>query len=147
MKKRVAISACLLGTHCRYDGKANLNQPLLDKLSGYELIAFCPEDYCFGTPRPTMDLVDNGKSIEAISNESGQNLSEPILTYAKEFFNQYPNIELFIGKDRSPSCAVCSGKVYDEAKNLLHTKGTGLMAKIAKEKGIDSWDAEEYFSL
>ena len=146
MRKKVAISSCLVGTACRYDGRANLNQPLLDKLSAYELITFCPEDYCFGTPRPTMDLVDNEESIEAISNESGQNLSEPILAYAKEFFNQHPNIELFIGKDRSPSCAVCSGKVYDIHKNLLHTQGTGLMARVALEHGVEAYDSEVYLS-
>ena len=144
--KKVALSACLLGCSCRYDGKENLNKTLLKKLSSYEIVPFCPEDHCFGTPRPTMDLVDNGLSIEAISNENGSNLSEPIFNYAKDFFVQNPDIKLFIGKDRSPSCAVKSGKVYDKEKNLLHTKGTGLMAKVALDLGIESWDSEVYLN-
>ncbi len=146
MKKKVALSACLTGCSCRYDGKENLNRTLLEQLSSYEVVPFCPEDFCFGTPRPTMDLVDNGDSIEAISNKNGENLSKPIIDYAKEFFEKNPDIELFIGKDRSPSCAVKSGKVYDKEKNLLHTTGRGLMAKVALDLGIESWDSEEYLS-
>ena len=144
--KKVALSACLTGCSCRYDGKENLNKTLLEQLSSYKIIPFCPEDFCFGTPRPTMDLVDNSLSIEAISNQNGFNLSEPIFTYAKDFFEQNPDIKLFIGKDRSPSCAVRSGKVYDREKNLLHTTGTGLMAKVALDLGIESWDTEEYLN-
>ena len=144
--KKVAISSCLTGCSCRYDGKENLNRKLLEELSYYEIVPFCPEDFCFGTPRPTMDLVDNGQTIEAISNQDSSNLSKPIFTYAKDFFEQNSNIELFIGKDRSPSCAVKSGKVYDKDKNLLHTTGTGLMAKIALDLGIESWDSEEYLN-
>ena len=143
-KREVALSACLLGHACRYDGDDNLNRNLLLQLHSYEIIPFCPEDYAFGTPRSTMDLVDDKASIRAISNADGKDLSEPIIEYANSFFTQHPNIELFIGKDRSPSCAVCSGKVYDSDKQLLHKNGTGLMAKVAKKFRIESWDAEEY---
>ena len=135
-----------MGNACRYDGDHNLNEELLEKLADYEIITFCPEDYCFGTPRPTMDLVENEKVVDAISNETGENLSTPIYNYAEEFFLQNPNIKLFIGKDRSPSCAVCSGKVYDKEKNLLHKNGTGLMAKVAEDLGIECWDSEDFMS-
>ena len=144
--KKVALSACLMGCSCRYDGKENLNKPLLEQLSSYEIVPFCPEDFCFGTPRPTMDLVDNCQTIEAISNKNAINLSEPIRSYANEFFEKNSDIQLFIGKDRSPSCAVKSGKVYDKEKKLLYTKGTGLMAKVALDLGIESWDSEEYLN-
>ena len=147
MLPKVALSACLTGISCRYDADDNLNESLLKQLDAYEIVPFCPEDYCFGTPRPTMDLVDNGETVDAISNESSLTLSIPIYAYAEKFFKQYPDIELFIGKDRSPSCAVCSGKVYDVEKNLLHRKGTGLMAKVALDLGIECWDSEDYLDL
>jgi len=147
MLPKVALSACLTGISCRYDADDNLNESLLKQLDAYEIVPFCPEDYCFGTPRPTMDLVDNGETVDAISNESSLNLSTPIYAYAEKFFKQHPDIELFIGKDRSPSCAVCSGKVYDVEKNLLHRKGTGLMAKVALDLGIECWDSEDYLDL
>ena len=143
-KPKVALSSCLMGNACRYDGDHNRNDALLEKLKEYEIVTFCPEDYCFGTPRPTMDLVDNGSSIEAISNESGKVLSEPILDYAKDFFREHPEVELFIGKDRSPSCGVCSAKLYDKDKNLISDQEAGVMAKEAIERGINVIDAEKY---
>jgi uncharacterized protein YbbK (DUF523 family) len=141
---KVAISACLLGNKCRYDGRENYDPKLLGLLEGYEIVGFCPEDFCYGTPRPTMDLVDNNKDIKAISNLTGANLTPPIKEYAKAFFDNNQDIELFIGKDRSPSCGVCSAKVYDKDKNLISTNGTGIMAKEAIDRGIKTYDAEEY---
>ncbi len=141
---KVAISACLIGSSCRYDGNHNLNEALLSLLKDYEIIPFCPEDACFGTPRETMDLVKIEDEVVAISNETQKNLSDPIELYAHNFFLEHPDIELFIGKDRSPSCGVKSAKVYDEQKRLIDVEGTGLMAKEAIELGIPSWDAEVY---
>jgi uncharacterized protein YbbK (DUF523 family) len=143
-KREVALSACLLGCSCRYDAKDNFNALLLSQLESSTIIPFCPEDYAFGTPRPTMDLIVNNSTLRAISNENQQDISEPIFSYAQDFFYKNQNIELFIGKDRSPSCAVKSGKVYDKEKTLVHKQGTGLMAQVALDLGIESWDAEEY---
>jgi len=146
MKQKVALSACLLGCECRYDGDDNLNTTLLTLLEGYEIIPFCPEDHCFGTPRPTMDLIENETSIFAISNETGDDLSDPIIEYAETFFQNNPDITLFIGKDRSPSCGVKSAKVYTQNKTLLYNNGIGLMAKVAQKLGIECYDSEVYES-
>lgn len=142
--KKVAISACLLGCSCRYDARDNFNETLLKLLKDDELIPFCPEDACFGTPRPTMDLVKIKEGVIAVSNETQKNISTPLIRYAEDFFYNNSDIELFIGKDRSPSCAVESGRVYDEQKNLLHEQGTGIMGQVALAFGIESWDAEIY---
>ena len=142
--KRVAISACLLGKHCRYDGGENRDARLLSKLEGCELVGFCPEDFAFGTPRPTMDLIETEAGIKALSNLTGADLSPPVEAYAKAFFDTYPDIELFIGKDRSPSCGVRSARLYDREKNLISADATGLMAVEAIMQGVEAWDAEEY---
>jgi uncharacterized protein YbbK (DUF523 family) len=144
MYKKVALSACLTGCACRYDGDDNLNSMLLELLSNYEIISFCPEDYCFGTPRPTMDLIQNETSTLAISNETSEELSQPIIDYAETFFENNSEITLFIGKDRSPSCGVQSARVYNQKKELLHSSGIGLMAKVAQELGVECYDAEVY---
>ena len=142
--KKVAISACLLGKKCRYDGSDNRDPKLLGKLEGMELISFCPEDFCFGTPRPTMDLVETQRGVRAISNLTGADLSPPVEAYARSFFDTHPQIDLFIGKDRSPSCGVCSARRYDREKNLLDARASGLMAAEARRRGIEAWDAEDY---
>ena len=142
--KKVAISACLMGETCRYDASHNRDDSLLEKLKDFELILFCPEDHVFGSPRPTMDLVETGEGIKAISNKTKIDLSFAIEGYANAFFEKYSDIDLFIGKDRSPSCGVCSARLYDHEKNLLSLDEAGLMAKEAKARGIKAVDAEKY---
>jgi len=142
--KKIAISACLLGEKCRYDASDNRNYTLLVKLEGSELISFCPEDHAFGTPRPTMDLVETEQGIKALSNATGADLSFAVEEYAKTFFDTHRDIDLFIGKDRSPSCGVCSARLYDKNKILISSYEAGLMAKEAKARGIETFDAEQY---
>jgi len=145
--KKVAVSACLLGEKCRYDASDNKDVTLLAKLEGVQLIPFCPEDDAFGTPRPTMDLVQTGEGDRAISNMTGEDLSSPVIQYATAFFDSHTEIDLFIGKDRSPSCGVCSARLYDEEKNLLSSEEAGLMAREAKKRNINCIDAEDFREL
>ena len=145
--KKIAISACLLGQKCRYDASDNKNENLLDSLKGAELIAFCPEDHAFGTPSPTMDLVRTKEGDKAISNQTGKDLSEPLEHYATMFFDTHPELDLVIGKDRSPSCGVCSARLYDEEKNLLSSREAGLMVKEAQKRNINCVDAEDFRGL
>ena len=77
--KKVAISACLMGEKCRYDATDNYNLALMSKLEGYELIPFCPEDHAFGSPRPTMDLIQMEEGQKAISNSSGEDLTPSVI--------------------------------------------------------------------
>lgn len=144
MPKVVAISACLLGEKCRYDASDNRDEKLLSKLKGAQLIPFCPEDDAFGTPRPTMDLIEKKEGQKAISNSTGEDLSAPVIQYAIAFLERHADIDLFIGKDRSPSCGVCSAKLYDEERNLLSLREAGLMAKEAKKRNINCVDAEDF---
>jgi uncharacterized protein YbbK (DUF523 family) len=80
--KKIAISACLIGKACRYDGRENHDRVLLHRLDGNELIPFCPEDFCYGTPRPTMDLIKTERGIRVLSNLTGADLTTPIIAYA-----------------------------------------------------------------
>lgn len=141
---KVAISACLLGETCRYDGSSNKNTALLEILKDAILIPFCPEAHAFGTPRPTMDLIQTSKGKKAFSNATGEDLSVPVIQYAKNFFEKHHDIDLYIGKDRSPSCGVCSSKLYDENRQLLSSSETGLMSEEAQKQNIPCYDAEKY---
>ena len=145
--KKVAISACLLGNKCRYDATDNRDEILLSKLEDAELIPFCPEDHAFGTPRPTMDLIKTKQGCRALSNATGEDLTEPIIHYATAFFDRHDRLDLFIGKDRSPSCGVCSARLYDEEKNLLSSNEAGVMANEAKKRNIRCVDAEDFREL
>lgn len=145
--KKVAISACLLGQKCRYDASDNKNEDLLALLKDAELIPFCPEDHAFGTPRPTMDLIRTTEGDKAISNETGEDLSLPVEHYATMFFDTHPDIDILIGKDRSPSCGVYSARLYDKEKSLLSSNEAGLMIKEAQKRDILCIDAEDFRGL
>lgn len=142
--KKVAVSACLLGNKCRYDATDNYDKSLIDRLKGCEIIPFCPEDYAFGSPRPTMDLIAMPQGIRAISNLTGEDLTESVKRYAEVFFKEHTAIDLFIGKDRSPSCGVCTAKLYDTDKTLLSNTAIGIMAQEAKNRGIETVDSEKF---
>ena len=122
----------------------------LSSSSGFSeniLIPFCPEDAAFGSPRPTMDLVETEQGHKALSNLTGEDFSDPIIQYATAFFDRHKELDLFIGKDRSPSCGVCSARLYDKEKNLLSAEEAGLMAKEAKKRNINCIDAEDFRGL
>jgi len=144
--KKIAVSACLLGEKCRYDATDNRDDRLVSKLDGHTLIPFCPEDHAFGSPRPTMDLIETEKGIRALSNKTGEDLSFAVEEYAKSFFDKHRDIDIFIGKDRSPSCGVCSARLYDKNRELISSSEAGLMAKEAKERDIEAFDAEKYLA-
>jgi len=57
MRKKVIISACLLGALCRYDGKTKKMDTILEAYKEYEIIPFCPEAPLFGTPRQRISVV------------------------------------------------------------------------------------------
>jgi len=143
--KVVAISACLMGQNCRYNGEIKRDDTLLALLKDTKLIPFCPEDACYGTPRDSMDLVEISPSeIRALSNATGLDFTEPIQEYADKFFTDNPDIDIYIGKDRSPSCGVKSAKLYDKNKKLISDTATGIMSKMALEKIDNVIDAEDY---
>ena len=43
MKPKLLVSACLLGTPCRYDGKSKKNEAVCALAERFELIPVCPE--------------------------------------------------------------------------------------------------------
>ncbi len=144
MASKAAVSACLLGKNCRYNGELKANPDVAARLEneGYEIVPFCPEDACFGTPREAMYLVATAQGLKALTKFSKTERTLPIVEYAENFFTQNPDIDLFVGKARSPSCGVCTALVYDEEGNLLSDKETGIMAAEAKARGIEAVDDE-----
>ncbi len=144
MAKKVALSACLAGKNCRYNGELKGNPEVMERLeqAGYEILLFCPEDACFGTPREAMDLTTTPEGVKALTKFSKEDRTLPIVEYAETFFTQHPDIDLFVGKARSPSCGVCTALLYDEEGNLLSDKEAGIMAAEAKARGIEAVDDE-----
>ena len=132
MSKKIAISACLLGLNCRYDGKSKKDEQLLKSFNCKEIYPFCPEVNIFGSPRETIDLFDIDGKIKAIGSESKKDYTILLENEAVKFFELHPDIKIFYFKSKSPSCALSSAKVYNKDYTLLDSKGMGVFAKKIK---------------
>ena len=109
----ILVSACLCGVNCKYNGKNNLNEEMLELLKKGEVLLVCPEQMGgLETPR-------NPSEIKIINNEvkvfmkDGRDVTEnykkgaeEVLRLAKEL-----NIKKAILKKKSPSCGC--GEIYD----------------------------------
>ena len=69
---RIAVSACLLGENCKYNGGNNINQKMMNFLQTHEIIKVCPEVLGgLPTPRPSAEIV-NGQ----VMNTEGKNTTK-----------------------------------------------------------------------
>ena len=134
MRRKVAVSACLLGRKCRYDGSDRYDRELAGYLEGCEVIPFCPEENVLGTPRETIDIV-GGK---VVGSKSGRDYTRAILEEARKFIDQNPKIDEVYSKSKSPSCALCSARIYDSDGRLLNQEGTGVFLKELKKAYKDA---------
>lgn len=129
----ILVSACLLGINCKYNGKNNYHQELLDYLKDKSVIPICPEIYGgLKTPRDPSEI----KGDKVITKE-GQDVTENFqrgaeetLKLAKEF-----NVKKAILKSKSPSCGY--GEIYDGTFSDQLIKGNGITAELLKQNGIE----------
>lgn len=148
-KTKIAVSACLIGTPCRYDATAKTSTEVLAYLADKDPLPFCPEDACFGSPRQTMDLVEENGTVKAIGNENGKDLTRPILEYAvrtAEAFRE-AGVSAMISKARSPSCGKGTCPLYDGEKNLIGTTHGLFTGTILEALNIPVTDEEHLEEL
>lgn len=110
-KRKILISACLLGENVRYDGKNCLiNKDSLDILSkNFELIPVCPE--LLGGM--TIPRIPSEIKNDFVFNKDGENVTH----YFEKGFEEIYKIclkhkpKFAVLKEKSPSCGV--NKTYD----------------------------------
>lgn len=68
---KIAVSACLLGQNCKYNGRNNHSQAVLDFIEGHTVIPVCPE-VAGGLPIPRIPVeLKDGKAI----NKNGEDVT------------------------------------------------------------------------
>lgn len=136
---KVLVSACLLGENCKYNGKNNKNDAVLEFLKGKEVIGICPEVLAgLGTPRPRAELL-----CGVAMDEYGTNIHAAFRHGVERALDQIKdeNIDLVILQSRSPSCGV--KQIYDGSFSGTKIPGMGLFAKALTEHGYHVIDAED----
>ncbi len=141
MKKKVIISACLLGEYCRYDGKTKKEDVIIDAFKEYEIIPFCPEAPLFGTPRERINVVQIGSENRIITDETNKDVTKLLENVITDFVKSNPKADEIILKSKSPSCGLGTTPIYNSDKEIV-AYGDGIAAKIFKTqyKDIDIKD-------
>ncbi len=137
---KYAISKCLCGHNCKYNGGNNLNNKLKDLENNNEVITICPE--IFGglpIPRIPFELI-NGKAI----NKEGLDITKEVLEGCNKALKLIldNNIDLVILKENSPTCGV--NYIYDGTFTHTKIKGCGLLTQMLKENNIKVISDEEF---
>lgn len=134
-----AISACLLGVRCRYDGGSRVHPEALRLATQGGLVPVCPEQLGgLATPRTPAEIVggDGNDVLEGrarVVDESGRDVTEAFLRGARETVAlcRILGIDEVLLKSRSPSCGV--GQVYHGTELI---EGDGVTAAFLRREGI-----------
>ena len=138
--EKVIVSACLVGKNCKYNGKNNINEKIMEFLKDKEVILVCPEVMGGLTiPRLKSEILD-GKVV----NEKGEDVTAYFVSGAKIALEEAKknNVKLAILKEKSPSCG--SKKIYDGKFNGTVINGSGIFASMLKEIGVKILTEEDF---
>lgn len=131
------MSACLLGVHCRYDGKCQnipeFEEKLPKLMEKYNLIPVCPEIMGgLSTPRIPAEITPE----KSVVNKEGKDVTEQFKRGGWEAVNlaKLYNCHYAVLKARSPSCG--SGQVYDGTFSKTLVMGDGIAAEMLKKHGV-----------
>ena len=142
MKEALLISACLLGTNCKYNGGNNALPP--EKLAAleerYRLVPVCPEQ-AGGLPTPRLPSECRG---EQVVNRAGEDVTEAFRRGAELALETAlrEDCRLALLKERSPSCG--SGRIYDGSFTATVIPGDGVTAEMLKKSGITVCSETEF---
>ena len=143
MKENLLISACLIGTPCRYDGKSVEKIDLSPLKEKYNLIPICPEIYGgLSTPRVPSERVG-----DRVIMKDGSDVTENYKRGAVWSLNfaVLNDCKKALLKERSPSCG--KGYIYDGSFSGTLTARSGVTAELLSEAGIEVFGEGELDKL
>lgn len=138
---KIAVSACLLGTRCRYDGGSKPCERVLALRGNHELVSVCPEVMA-GLPIPHAANEIVCAEPLRVCDSAGADNTEAFVRGARRALAraQEAGCELAILKAKSPSCG--TGRVYDGSFTGTLIQGDGVAARMFLDAGIPVVDEE-----
>ena len=135
---KIAVSACLLGQNCKYNGGNNFSSALAAYLKGHEVVPVCPECLVFPTPRPRIE-----RRGDRVINEFGEDVTETLMEGVRRsvFALKEQGVDLVILQSRSPSCGV--NQIYDGTFSGVKIPGRGVFAEALIKSGFSVKDVED----
>lgn len=135
---KIFVSACLMGTNCKYNGGNNYSETVKKFVKGHEVISMCPEvEGGLPIPRIPSEIV-NG----VVTTKEGTSVDKEFRHGASKILDHIlaEGVELAILQSRSPSCGV--GKIYDGSFSRKLVNGNGVFAQLLIDHGIKVIDLE-----
>lgn len=148
-KKAVAVSACLLGEACRYDGK-RAEADLTGCFEGRRVLAVCPE-VMGGLPTPRVPCeIQGGDGADVldgkarVTDREGVDRTGAFVSGAEKALAllRAQGVREAVLKSRSPSCG--SGRIYAGDFSGEMKDGDGVAAALFKKWGIRVTDEQSY---
>jgi uncharacterized protein YbbK (DUF523 family) len=151
------VSGCLLGRPCGVDGSSYgapfAHTDRLIRLPSVHVVAFCPEDFAFGTPRKTPDI-HGGNGFDVLDgtarvlSDGGEDWTDGMLAAAKEMLAvaQDNGVRLALLMDISAACG--SQVIYDGFRSRrTYQPGQGVCAALLIRHGIDVVSQRDHRTL
>ncbi|MBU1241078.1 phosphoribosylglycinamide formyltransferase [Myxococcota bacterium] len=149
-RNAIAVSACLLGVPCRYDGAAKPHGEILQIIGETPVMPICPEVASgMWVPRIPMEFShgDGNSCLSAegrLEDRRGNDLTRVLITGSERLLSLVTlgEISHVVLKARSPSC----GKRQVHRKGEL-VKGQGIFCALAEKHGITVFSEEDTAEL
>ncbi|MDF2014242.1 DUF523 domain-containing protein [Priestia megaterium] len=148
----IAVSSCLAGIECRYNGSHSLVEKIKDLVEQNRALLICPELLGgFSTPRESAEIVDgtgedvldgNAKVIE----KSGNDVTKLYIKGAYKALSiiQEVNVRYVVLKENSPSCG--SSIIYNGEFANTKIAGEGVTAALFRRAGIKVISEEQFLN-
>lgn len=136
---KIAVSACLLGENCKYNGGNNYSNKVSNYINGHEVVPVCPEVLGgLPIPREPAEIVKgrvcykDGTSADKEFRKGAETALEII---------QVQQVDVVVLQSRSPSCGVKT--VYDGSFSGKLIPGQGVFAALLQKNGRKVIDVED----
>lgn len=136
----IAVSACLLGEPCRYDGKSRPCEDVLKLHDACEMVPVCPE-VLGGLPVPHAPCeIAAAERALRVTDADGVDVTDAFLVGAAKTVElaQEQGCKLAVLKAKSPSCGC--GLVHDGTFTGALVPGYGVAARALREAGVRTLD-------
>jgi len=142
---KVVVSACLLGSPVRYNGKdKKTNHPVLQRwIDEGRVVSVCPEVLGgLGTPRPPAEIIHVG-GVRRVHANDGRDVTAEFEQGAADALEQAirHGAPVAILKEGSPSCG--STYVYDGTFTGARVDGEGVAAALFRRYGVRVFSEHE----
>ena len=136
---KIAVSACLLGENCKYNGGNNYSEKVHEFIKGHEVIPVCPEVMGgLPTPRVPSEIVKG-----VVTNKEGIIVDKEFRQGAKIALEKVleKGADLVILQSRSPSCG--TKQIYDGTFSGTKIPGKGVFGQLLFDNDIKVIDVED----